>query len=93
MPPSRTRPKCRPRFSHELRAVLEGIPKTSEFVITYNGHGPTLAWFRSQYDSFFRGLEVERKTSHKLRHTFASYLSRGRSISGWYRSSWATARS
>lgn len=64
-------------ISDDLRAVLEGIPKTSEFVITYKGHGPTLAWFRSQYDSFFRGLEVERKTSHKLRHTFASYLVKG----------------
>lgn len=64
-------------ISDDLRAVLEAIPKTSEFVITYNGHGPTLSWFRSQYDSFFQGLDVERKTSHKLRHTFASYLVKG----------------
>lgn len=64
-------------ISDELLAVLRAIPRDSEFVISYQGHAPALSWFRSQYDSFFRGLEIQRRTSHKLRHTFASYLANG----------------
>jgi len=62
-------------MSDDLAALLSDIPKTSEYVINYNGHIATLAWFRSQYDSFFKTIpSVDKKTSHKLRHTFASYL-------------------
>lgn len=62
-------------ISDELYNLLESIPKDSEYVISYNGHAATLSWFRSQYDSFFKSIpNVEKKTSHKLRHTFASYL-------------------
>lgn len=62
-------------ISDELAELFYSIPKTSEYVISYNGHIATLSWFRSQYDSFFKSIPgVEKKTSHKLRHTFASYL-------------------
>lgn len=62
-------------ISDELSDLLNRLPKNSEFVINNNGDGAKLSWFRSQYDNFFNTIpSVEKKTSHKLRHTFASYL-------------------
>lgn len=62
-------------ISDELSDLLSQLPKSSEFVINNNGDGAKLSWFRSQYDNFFKTIpSVEKKTSHKLRHTFASYL-------------------
>lgn len=62
-------------FQKNWQTYLITCKKSSEFVINYTGDGSKLSWFRGQYDNFFKTIpNVEKKTSHKLRHTFATYL-------------------
>lgn len=64
--------------SDELLLLLDSIPKDSEFIVSHNGGHGSIAWFRYQYDRFFSELpEVEKKSPHKCRHSFASYLLKG----------------
>ena len=61
----------------DLRTLLESIPHKSEYVVNHNGRIASFAWFRSRYDAFFDGMpDVVKKTAHKCRHSFASYLLR-----------------
>jgi len=80
-------------ISDDLKNLLNSIPRKGDFVISdESGKRMTLSTFRYRYDKFFKDLnkfleqsadpnkekkEVERKTSHKCRHSFASYLLKG----------------
>jgi integrase len=62
----------------DLKALLESIPVTGLFVVGENGRGLTLDQFNHRYKEFFEELpEVEYKSAHKCRHSFASYLLNG----------------
>ncbi|MEL7656174.1 MAG: tyrosine-type recombinase/integrase [Bacillota bacterium] len=59
----------------ELEVLLKSIQIESDFIVSVNNQRMSLGVFRYRYDTFFASLpEVERKTSHKCRHSFASYL-------------------
>jgi integrase len=79
-------------ISEDLKNLLNSLKRNGEYVINVDGKRMTLSTFRYRYDKFFEDLNyhlersdnqnnekktAERKTSHKCRHSFASYLLKG----------------
>jgi integrase len=65
-------------ISDDLKALLESIPVAGLYVVSENGRGLTIDQFNHRYKKFFDDLpEVEYKSAHKCRHSFASYLLKG----------------
>ena len=58
----------------ELKALLESITKDSLNVVSEKGTPLSIDQYQRRYKSFFSGLDVEYKSGHKCRHSFASYL-------------------
>lgn len=76
----------------ELKLLLDGIEHCGKFVVQLDGHNVSSFSFRYRYNKFFEDLNAkevednkeledkkitEMKTSHKCRHSFASYLLKG----------------
>lgn len=63
----------------ELYELLSALPCRSLFVVSNdNGTGLTIDQFQYRYKKFFNGIsDVEYKSAHKCRHSFASYLLKG----------------
>jgi integrase len=62
-----------------LKALIQTIPQSGIFVLNHNGNMYTFTRFHDDYNRFFSDLgeSVTFRTSHKCRHSFASYLLAG----------------
>lgn len=67
----------------ETLLLLQNINRDCEFVVSRNGRRYSTTEFQKRYNEFWDDMEVDiedapaRKTAHKCRHTFASYIVKG----------------
>lgn len=61
-------------ITKELKEILLSIEKTGDFVLNENGKHLTTHQFEKRYQKFFKENEIEYKSPHKCRHTFATRL-------------------
>jgi integrase len=61
----------------KLAALLEDMPRGSEYIISEGGHSVGESTFERRYNAVIGAAGVRRLSPHKCRHTFATHMIRG----------------